>query len=81
MKHKCSCLKAVIVKWRCGYSDVEWKEVKWMLKFASLLFGSGIRQFDGERSTMKDIRCGMTWCGLLVEICDVVVLLTGVVCW
>ena len=39
---------------------VEWKEVKWKLKFAILLFGSGIKQFDGESSTVKDVWCGMT---------------------
>ena len=52
-----------------------------MLKFASLLFGSGIKQFDGERSTVKDLWCGMTWLRLLDEICDVIELMTGVECW
>ena len=43
-----------------GDREVEWKEVKWKLKFASLLFGSGIKQFDGESSTVKDVWCEMT---------------------
>ena len=45
---------AVIVKWRCGDCEVEWKEVMWMLKFASLLFGRRIKQLDGERMTVKE---------------------------
>ena len=33
---------------------MEWKEVQWKLKFVSLLFGNGIKQFDGESSSVKD---------------------------
>ena len=29
VKDRCSCLEVVIVKWRCGDCQVEWKEVKW----------------------------------------------------
>ena len=39
---------------------VKWSGRKWKLKFASLLFGRGMKQFDGGRSTVKDVSCGMT---------------------
>ena len=42
------------MKWRCGDCDVEWKEVKLMLKVPSLLFGMGIKELDGEKSTVND---------------------------
>ena len=31
------------------------EEVKWVLKFASLLFGSEMMQLDGERLIVKDV--------------------------
>ena len=52
-------MEAVFVNWRCGDCEVEWKEVKCKLKFASLLFGSGVKQLDGERRTVADVWCGM----------------------
>ena len=48
-------MEAVIVKWRCGDCDGEWKEVKWVLKFARVLFGRRIKQLDVERSIVKDV--------------------------
>ena len=43
------------MKFRCGDCEVEWKEVKWVLKFASVFFGRRIKQLDGERSIVKDV--------------------------
>ena len=48
-------MEAVIMKGRCGDCEVEWKEVKRMVKFASLLFGMEIKAVDGERSKANDV--------------------------
>ena len=55
VKHICSGFEAVFVKWRCCDCEVELKEVKWVLKFASLLFGREMMQLDGDRLIVKDV--------------------------